>query len=212
MFPSVTTDYYNHDFYQFHERLHPDQSRLAEWIARYIQPESVIDFGCGDGYVLASLRRLLPNLRSAIGVDGSVAAQQRAVAILNAVATQSCIEIPDAFRLADLKQPVNLHVTADLVVCLEVAEHLPECAADILVDTLCRHARSRILFSAAGPGQIGDGHVNLRSQWYWLHRFSRRGWTLDAAATAAFRFELAGLQVATWYQENGRVLCPAVQP
>lgn len=67
--------------------------------------------------------------------------------------------------------------TFDLVSCLEVAEHLPEAAADTLCDTIARHMSqgSVLVFSAASPGQGGEHHLNLQPAWYWRTKFYNRG-------------------------------------
>ena len=50
----------------------------------------------------------------------------------------------------DLSQPIFLNRTYDLVVSLEVAEHLPETSAQSFVDSLIRLGNV-VLFSAAIP-------------------------------------------------------------
>jgi len=66
------------------------------------------------------------------------------------------LHIPKSQFLArDLAQPLALGRQFDLVESLEVAEHIPEQAAEQFVDSLVQHGRL-ILFSAATPGQGGD--------------------------------------------------------
>ena len=54
----------------------------------------------------------------------------------------------------------------DLVVSLEVAEHLPKECADIFVDSLVRLGPI-ILFSAAIPQAGGTCHINEQWPEYW---------------------------------------------
>ena len=63
---------------------------------------------------------------------------------------------------------------ADLVLCLDVAEHLPEWAAPVLVRHLTR-AADLVVFSAAPPNQGGTGHVNEQPRSYWIERFQDAG-------------------------------------
>ena len=65
----------------------------------------------------------------------------------------------------------------ELITCLEVAEHLPEAAADTLCDTIARHMKSGsiLVFSAAAPGQGGEHHQNLQPAWYWRSKLYDRG-------------------------------------
>ncbi len=75
----------------------------------------------------------------------------------------------------DLQEPLDLERTFDLVLCIEMAEHLPESAADILCDTVVSHASNVIVFTAAPPGQGGTGHINCQPPNYWLAKLRMRG-------------------------------------
>jgi hypothetical protein len=74
----------------------------------------------------------------------------------------------------DLTQPLALNRRFDLVVSLEVAEHLPPEAAEVFVQSLTGLG-SVILFSAAIPFQGGTHHVNERWPRYWTELFAKRG-------------------------------------
>jgi hypothetical protein len=74
------------------------------------------------------------------------------------------------FREVDLEQPIKLDKTYDLVVSLEVAEHLSEKSADTFVQSLA-DAGKIILFSAAIPKQGGFNHVNEQWPEYWIKKF-----------------------------------------
>src|SRR5262249_29925606 len=60
----------------------------------------------------------------------------------------------------------------DLAISLEVAEHLPEDAAETFVRSLTRTS-SVILFSAAIPHQGGEQHLNEQWPDYWAAKFAR---------------------------------------
>jgi hypothetical protein len=77
----------------------------------------------------------------------------------------------------------------DLAVSLEVAEHLPPALGDELVAT-CVKSAPHVLFSAAPPGQGGQGHVNEQPKAYWIERFARHGYRLDEAQTATLVTDL----------------------
>ncbi len=125
-------------------------------------PRSILDVGCGTGGWLAAARRM--GVSEVLGVDGYAPPDQ--------------LEIPsEAFRTADLTEPLELGRRFDFVITVEVAEHLPADAADIFVDSLVRHG-NLVLFSAAIPGQGGNGHVNEQPPGYWVDRFSARGFEL----------------------------------
>ena len=75
----------------------------------------------------------------------------------------------------------------DYVLSLEVAEHIPPHLEGAFLDALTSHAREGIVLSWAVPGQRGDFHVNCRSNEHVAKQLSRRGWELNANATAVLR-------------------------
>ncbi len=81
---------------------------------------------------------------------------------------------------------------------LEVAEHIPEQAADTFIDSLTRHGRL-ILFSAATPGQGGEHHVNEQPPRYWQAKFAARGFQLFDFLRPRLR---ANKAVYLWYRHN----------
>jgi len=72
-----------------------------------------------------------------------------------------------------------------LAMSLEVAEHLPPVLGERLVEC-CVKSAPRVLFSAAPPGQGGQGHVNEQPKEYWIKRFSLHGYHLNSQATETF--------------------------
>lgn len=124
-------------------------------------PRSVVDVGCGIGTWLATFREL--GVDDVCGVDGDWV-------------ERAALEIPaERFVAADLARPVRLDRTFDLVLSLEVAEHLPPHSADGFVESLTRLGPA-IVFSAAIPLQGGVDHVNEQWPEYWVERFVARGY------------------------------------
>jgi hypothetical protein len=74
----------------------------------------------------------------------------------------------------------------DLVISTEVAEHLPKHAARNFVGNLTSAAAGSIVFSAAAPGQWGDGHINCQPKQFWIDLFADRGWVPDESRTKDF--------------------------
>jgi hypothetical protein len=77
----------------------------------------------------------------------------------------------------DLGEPQPSHVLPayDLVLCIEVAEHIDKRKSHVLAANLAGLTRGVLVFSAAGPGQRGRGHVNCRPQPAWIRQFRRAG-------------------------------------
>lgn len=131
---------------------------LGHLLAERLSPGSVIDVGCGPGLYLLPFAEHGADI---YGVDGAGAAG----ALLQ----------PAQFELVDLRNPWTPPRRYDLALCIEVAEHLRPEHAGTLVGTLARCA-DVIFFTAARPGQGGEGHYNEQSQDYWLGMFGAHGY------------------------------------
>ena len=130
-------------------------------LREYFQPQSVLDVGCGLGTWLAAAREL--GARDVYGVDGDWVDP-----------AQLDVE-PAVLSRCDLEQDIVLDRKFDLVISLEVAEHLQERTSDGFVASLARHG-DVVLFSAAIPAQGGHHHVNEQFADYWAERFARHGY------------------------------------
>ncbi len=75
----------------------------------------------------------------------------------------------------------------DCVICTEVAEHVPTEYSDSVVENVSSMASAWIVWSAAPPGQGGDGHINLQPPQFWLDKFAVKGWAPDAERTRLLR-------------------------
>jgi SAM-dependent methyltransferase len=155
-----------------------------------IPMQSVVDFGCGLGHWGRDFYSKFGGMY--LGVDFEVPMDQ--------------LVIPkEYYQEHDLRTPFMSDTTFtsdgkyELVLCLEVAEHIDETYADQLVDTLCRVGKY-ILFSAAIPGQGGVNHVNEQWQSYWSKKFWDRGLFLHK--TDIRREIYNDSDVAVWYRQN----------
>lgn len=127
--------------------------------------------------------------RSLVDVGGGLGAWAAAAKTLG-VEKVALVDGP-WLRLEDLEVqveeffPVNLETQAlaklgsyEMVICLEVAEHLSPARGPSFVAELCNLSDS-ILFSAATPGQGGTHHVNERLLSYWQRLFADQGFVLE---------------------------------
>lgn len=164
---------------------HPHSLRCLETAMEILgTPDSLLDVGCAEGvHVDWALARGI----RAMGID--LAAPEDDIAILR----------------ADLQFPIDLGHRFEWVLCWEVAEHLPAEAAETLVDTLVRHMQpaGRILFTAAGPGQRGPGHIHCVEAAYWQGLFLERGLTYAAGLSAELKRRwLKCSPLTPWYGSN----------
>lgn len=149
-----------------------------------LQPRRVADIGCGAGTWLAVCREL--GAQQILGVDGKWV-------------TRNMLQIPvESFQAADLSESLRLLDVYDLVISVEVAEHLPEARAESFVSDLVRLGRA-VLFSGAVPRQGGDRHINEQWQDYWAHLFAKHGYvTIDCVRPAVW----SDHKVDYWYAQN----------
>ena len=102
------------------------------------------------------------------------------------------------FVAHDLEMPFDLGRRFDLVISLEVAEHLSPEASDGFVESLTRHG-DVILFGAAIPGQRGENHVCERWPGYWVEKLERHGYRVLDVLRPLF-WDDPG--VVWWYKQN----------
>jgi SAM-dependent methyltransferase len=165
-----------------------DARRSAEAVVPLVMelatPSSVIDVGCGTGIWLATFAR--HGVLEIVGVDSEQV-------------PPDLIEVPpSAFVVSDLTLPLQIGRKFDLVVCLEVAEHLPQESADQLIASLT-DLGDLVLFSAAIPRQGGIYHVNEQWPEYWQDRFAARGYVpIDCVRRKIW----SNPEVAWWYAQN----------
>ena len=148
------------------------------------RPASIVDVGCGEGAWLDEWRRL--GVGDVTGVDGDYVSRERLL-------------IPaESFVAADLSRGFSTPRRFDLAQSLEVAEHLPPASSESFVDSLCGLS-DVVMFSAAQPGQGGEGHVNERLPSQWAADFARRGYGAYDAIRPALAAEK---RVSPWYRFN----------
>ena len=131
---------------------------VTPMILDIIKAESIVDFGCGIGTWLKAFKD--NGVKEVLGLDGNW---------VNFDLLYKHIDKHE-FRCIDLEKPITLEKKFDLVISLEVAEHINELYADTFVKSLV-DAGEIILFSAAIPGQGGLNHLNEQWPSYWIEKF-----------------------------------------
>ena len=86
----------------------------------------------------------------------------------------------------------------DLVICLEVAEHINKKYASDFVHKLC-NLGDLVLFSAAVPEQGGNGHVNEQRLSYWISHFKKSDFVIKDAIRADIWNDR---KIPVWYRNN----------
>ncbi len=157
---------------------------IVPFTVQLVEPRSVIDVGCGNGAWLSVF--LDHGIEDVLGVDAPSV-------------DQAVLRIPrNKFRAVDLRQPFSAGRRFDLALCVEVAEHLPPDRGPTLVEELVALAPV-VLFSAAVPGQGGQGHFNEQWPDYWAGLFQRNGFRLVDVVRRPF---WDAPEVEPWYSQN----------
>lgn len=150
------------------------------------KPKSVIDIGCGVGGWLHVFQR--GGVTEICGYDVNELAADKYFIDKQRIRTN--VDLSNSnFRI---------HEKTDLLICLEVAEHLPAEAADQFILNLV-NASPVVVFSAALVGQTGVNHINEQPPWYWREIFNKFGYTeIDFIRPQILRNE----EICWWYRQN----------
>lgn len=158
--------------------------RILVPLMNSLQLTSILDVGCGLGTWLQVA--LQHGANKVAGIEGKWISPEKLLIDKALVHTQ------------DLNNAFDLQRRFDLTISLEVAEHLQPDSADRFVQSLVRHS-DIILFSAAVPGQGGNGHVNEQLQHYWAKRFCSHGYVAIDVVRPKIWMDA---QVFWWLQQN----------
>jgi SAM-dependent methyltransferase len=161
---------------------------IVNTILRDIKPRSVVDIGCGTGVMLEVFR---DNGCKIFGLERSSAALS--------ICRSRKLDVKE-FDLEDSKLQVD--GTFDLVLSMEVAEHLPQKVDENYVRLLTELAPT-VVFTAAPPGQGGTDHINEQPPEYWEAKFERYGFIKNQLLTRKWQKEWneSGV-VSRWYFSN----------
>jgi hypothetical protein len=131
---------------------------IADRIVQDIAPRTALDAGCAMGFLVESLR---DRGVDAQGLDISEFALQRVRG-----------DIRPYCRLASVLDPLPQRY--DLIVCIEVLEHLSPREADRAVANLCAHTDD-VLFSSTPVDYREATHINVQPPEQWAELFARQG-------------------------------------
>lgn len=147
-------------------------------------PKSVVDVGCGIGTWLEACEQL--GINDYIGMDG------------NYVNRESLLIDAKKFIPVDLAANFGLNRIFDLVISLEVAEHLSKNSSSQFVENLTKLG-DVVLFSAAIPGQGGTNHINEAFPDFWINLFEKNGfYLLDVVRKQIWQDK----EIDFWYRQN----------
>jgi hypothetical protein len=182
----VESKYYTKHFFKMHyDEPYFSAKQVVPLVYETIKPDSVVDFGCGVGNWLKVWSEETP-VKRLYGIEGPYLKKE-------------VLKIPSDWVLfTDLKEPIRLKERYDLVVSLEVAEHIPETHAEQFVANLTA-AGDVVLFSAAIVEQIGTFHINEQYPEYWASIFKKFGYVpVDYFRPLIWNNK----KIEYWYRQN----------
>ena len=142
---------------------------IADRIVSDVHPRRVLDAGCAIGLLVETLRA---RGVEAEGIDVSAWAIEHATDAAKPYVREGSITEPFGGRY-------------DLIVCIEVLEHMAPVEADKAIANLAQHADD-VLFSSTPHDQKEPTHVNVRMPEEWAEAFARHGLYRDVEFDASF--------------------------
>jgi hypothetical protein len=149
-------------------KTHVHDEALCSAIIKTFPVLTAVDIGCGTG---SYTRRLRKAGIDCMGYDGSPLTPELSGGLC---------------KILDFSSPADIG-KFDLVLSLEVGEHIPIQYEQIFIDNLCNASRKFICLSWAIIGQGGTGHVNCRDNYYVIGEMNKRGFIIDHMRTAFLR-------------------------
>lgn len=130
----------------------------ASILAMFPGTKSLLDLGCGvGGYLEGALSAGICHL---VGVEYNYTAAEPFIS--------------EAIRpyivQGDVTKPLD-YGKFDLVMSIEVAEHINPDGTDEYVANMITAAKGPIILSAAPPGQTGNNHINCQPKAFWDEKF-----------------------------------------
>lgn len=140
---------------------------------------NIIDIGCGPGeYVKAFLNKGI----NCVGYDGSPLTNDITNGICNTMDFSNAVDIGQF----------------DVVLSLEVGEHIPREYEEIYIDNLVRASKKYICLSWAIEGQGGIGHVNCHNNDYVINELTKRGFSYEKNISE----ELRNVSTLPWFKNT----------
>ena len=143
--------------------------RIADHIHNEIDPTTVLDAGCAKGFLVETLRACGVE---AYGIDISDYAIQQVVEEIKPYCTVGSVLDPFPRKY-------------DLIVCIEVLEHLSPAECDVAVANFCLFS-DQVLFSSTPDDYREATHINVRPPEYWAGLFARYGFYRDVEYDASY--------------------------
>lgn len=162
---------YNQDYYEMscgndsyleENKWTPFYERIADKIIETLHPQTVLDVGCAVGYLVTALR---DRGVETYGIDVSEYAISK---VRN--------DIKPYCKVCSALEPLpkEFPQSYDLLITIEVAEHLYEADGMRYIENICKYTNN-IIFSSTPDDITEKTHFNVQQAEYWSKRFAKNG-------------------------------------
>lgn len=150
-------------------------AQAIDCLCEILLVRTIFDFGCGPGWYVKFLKDRGYGIQ---GYDGNIYVEEMSSLFFN-----------NGFycQNTDLGESVRADEPADLILSLEVGEHIPPDKENIFLDNLVHNSKKYIILSWAIPNQKGDGHVNCRTNSYIIDRMKLRNFRINVPVSIILR-------------------------
>lgn len=188
---------YDDDFHARHLNYKDIYDYIAKVIGIHINPASAVDYGCGIGLLLNALDKLQVNVAGFESSQNAIRhTPQSVVDKIHHTPLLAWKKVSEVVDPADEK--------TSLAVCMEVGEHIDDNEIELLVSRF--DGADMVWFTAAPPGQYGEGHINCQPASYWVDQFKLFGFEPDWVFTYKMKLELQKNQRIVlgypWFRDN----------
>jgi len=145
---------------------------IAAALSNYLtekQAKTVVDFGCGLGDYAKAFKADGYKVEA---YDGNPNTETLSFGI---------------GKVLDLSKLFYLGKKFDVVLSLEVGEHIPAEFEDQFIDNITKHVKKHLVISWAIEGQDGDGHINCKNNDYIIGQIEHRGFKHNAKDSQTIR-------------------------
>ena len=143
--------------------------QVADGIVSQLAPRTVLDAGCATGFLVGALAER--------GVDSA------GVDISEYAVSAAVRGAEGRLRVGSLTEP--LKDRWDLIVCIEVLEHMQSLDIQRAIDNIC-NSTDRVLFSSTPHDFEEPSHLNVRPVATWVSWFAQRGFFRRTDIDATF--------------------------
>ena len=169
---SFSEYYYRHDCgipYERNEYWLNFFDHVAKQIVETLNPKKVLDAGCAWGFLVEALRN---RGVEAYGID------------ISEYAISNVAESVKPFcRVGSISDPFDQHY--DLIVSIEVLEHMTSNDAQKAIENLCSHSE-RLIISSTPFDYKEVTHINVHPPEYWAAKFASQDFIRDLDYDASF--------------------------